>query len=249
MLFKIAVFTVVFFSLNASAYFRYLVLHSQSTQTPSCSDLPVGGWSTVWSGGYSLLGTWIDPNWGAPQNLGSIGSCAETFVPANSLECKKANCDFQTAGDLTAWLATNNLADFNLNITNAANLTTVKDRVSRCTVCSGKKPVLVKHSYSGSPPACPGGWTELWVGYSLAMVGYDAGRVSGQDLGDTGSCLKTFDPAPQISCWDDNCRRDNSPSAIWLLNHDTASDKTSKSPGDSTANKGRIGQCRVCVKN
>lgn len=242
---------VIFFSFQAQAHFRYLVMHSQTKLAPSCSDLPVGGWSAMWTG-YSMLGNYADRNYSSSQDLASTGSCAEDFVPtgAASIECTKGYCDYQTAGDLTTWLGTkdsNN--DFNVDMNQTSGKNTAMDRISRCVVCMGKKPIVVKHSYSGTTPDCPGGWSELWQGYSLGTLGYDAGRVTSMDLGDTGSCIKTFDPAPVVYCWGDRCYYNNGPIAIWLLNHDTVADDSSRSPGNSTNNLNRIGRCRVCVKN
>lgn len=41
---------------------------------------------------------------------------------------------------------------------------------NRCSVCETTTNVIAVHSQSQSIPECPGGWEELWIGYSFLMV-------------------------------------------------------------------------------
>lgn len=43
--------------------------------------------------------------------------------------------------------------------------------ISRCSVCEAPTRVIAVHSQSMTIPECPGGWEEIWVGYSFLMVG------------------------------------------------------------------------------
>ena len=42
--------------------------------------------------------------------------------------------------------------------------------ISRCTVCEAPSNVIAVHSQSLDIPDCPTNWTQLWIGYSFAMV-------------------------------------------------------------------------------
>ena len=42
--------------------------------------------------------------------------------------------------------------------------------ISRCSVCEAPTRVIAVHSQSMAIPECPGGWEEIWVGYSFLMV-------------------------------------------------------------------------------
>lgn len=42
--------------------------------------------------------------------------------------------------------------------------------ISRCSVCETTTRVIAFHSQSMDVPNCPGGWEELWLGYSYYMV-------------------------------------------------------------------------------
>ena len=42
--------------------------------------------------------------------------------------------------------------------------------ISRCSVCEIPANVIAIHSQTINVPACPSGWTGLWIGYSFAMV-------------------------------------------------------------------------------
>lgn len=41
---------------------------------------------------------------------------------------------------------------------------------ARCSVCETSTRVIAIHSQSMSIPDCPGGWEEMWTGYSYFMV-------------------------------------------------------------------------------
>lgn len=55
------------------------------------------------------------------------------------------------------------------------------------------------HSQSTSIPQCPLNLTRLWTGYSLLYVqGHDTSH--GQDLGESGSCMRRFTTMPYLFC-------------------------------------------------
>lgn len=59
--------------------------------------------------------------------------------------------------------------------------------------------VIVTHSQNDVIPTCPRGYNKLWDGYSLVST---VGNLhsNGQDLGSTGSCVKSMSTLPFIFC-------------------------------------------------
>ena len=51
--------------------------------------------------------------------------------------------------------------------------------------------IVVRHSQNSSIPSCPRSYKELWKGYSL-MYTVGNGLAHSQDLGDAGSCTRSF---------------------------------------------------------
>uniref|UniRef100_A0A8C5DU44 Collagen IV NC1 domain-containing protein n=1 Tax=Gouania willdenowi TaxID=441366 RepID=A0A8C5DU44_GOUWI len=59
--------------------------------------------------------------------------------------------------------------------------------------------LLVIHSQSVQVPTCPGGSSQLWVGYSLVYLeGQEKAHI--QDLGQPGSCIPVFSTMPFSYC-------------------------------------------------
>lgn len=59
--------------------------------------------------------------------------------------------------------------------------------------------LLVKHSQNTETPSCDDGHTQLWHGYSLLSFGR-RNSLFNQDLGSSGSCVRTFTKIPALSC-------------------------------------------------
>lgn len=94
--------------------------------------------------------------------------------------------------------------------------------IYRCVVCETSTRVIALHSQSMSIPDCPGGWEEMWTGYSYLMVSVlppkfykitfililhsqfqttnDNTGGFGQNLVSPGSCLEEFRSQPVIEC-------------------------------------------------
>lgn len=58
---------------------------------------------------------------------------------------------------------------------------------------------IVRHSQDNRTPGCPRGARQLWTGYSL-MYTVGNGHSHGQDLGNAGSCIKSFSSLPFLFC-------------------------------------------------
>lgn len=65
---------------------------------------------------------------------------------------------------------------------------------------------IVRHSQDGYAPACPNNYDVMWEGYSL-MYTVGNGQAHAQDLGDAGSCVKSF----RYACMEEslNCHLSN----------------------------------------
>jgi len=49
----------------------------------------------------------------------------------------------------------------------------------------------VRHAQDAFAPVCPNNYDVMWEGYSL-MYTVGNGQAHAQDLGDAGSCVKSF---------------------------------------------------------
>jgi hypothetical protein len=46
----------------------------------------------------------------------------------------------------------------------------IRKYISRCSVCEAPTTVIAVHSQTVDVPECPGGWYQMWDGYSFLMV-------------------------------------------------------------------------------
>lgn len=234
---------------NKETDFTFLVEHSQSDVVPTC---PIG-FKTLWDG-YSLMGFHQDTKKVMSQDLGSIGSCVEEGSNVPFIRCSDNNCDYIEGPHLSGWLASQAAtgSDFSIPTTDDEGKQNAVNTISRCTVCEGKVPLMVKHSYSRTPPTCPPGWNLQWQGYSFGSGGFKYQQSSQEDLGNTGSCLKTFNPNPVITCEDEKCEysKNGVDFNVWLLAKESASDGASRNNDtDFLTNQARISRCAVCSKD
>jgi len=174
-----------------------LTIHSQTTSVPSAPS----GWTKLWQG-YSLVNPTSGSGNSGAQDLASTGSCVESFKPMPFIECSTANnCDHSTGADYSYWLSSDNSFS---DDGSTSLISTARTKISRCAVFSAPKSLLVKHSYTTNTPSAPSGWTQLWTGYSLLATSGGVGSAP-QDLGRTGSCMKTFRALAYIECTSGSC--------------------------------------------
>jgi integrin beta 8 len=220
-----------------------IVLHSQSTDTPLCPS----GWNKLWEG-YSYAGGYIGAGLPSGQLLGDTGSCLENFTSMPFIGCSAndGQCMYDVH-DFTMWLSASG-ADSGF----LAGEENILPYISRCSVCEKPASVLVKHSMTNSTPDCPEGWTELWEGYSYQGSYLSINYESGQLLGDTGSCLKTFFPIPFVEC-PNSAACDYFTAAdysIWMIAKNTQplAGETFLLSNYQENIQPYIGKCRVCSK-
>ncbi|MCM2277487.1 MAG: hypothetical protein NDJ89_05375 [Oligoflexia bacterium] len=178
---------------------RTLVMHSQSSVVPACPP----DWVTI-RNGYSYLGTFqFDRTTGT--DLASEASCLESFIYNPILQCGhpagSARCNYFQTNDRSLWLKTPGVAELTWNLAVPPALP-----ISRCTVCRKQASVYVRHNTSDTSfPSC-GADLKLWEGYTLNGVSFvgSLAYFMRMDMGNTGSCLTTFDPAPGLFCGADD---------------------------------------------
>lgn len=76
-------------------------------------------------------------------------------------------CDYANKNDYSYWLSTTEPMPMSMASIPAPE---VGRYLSRCSVCEAPTRVIAVHSQSMAIPECPGGWEELWIGYSFLMV-------------------------------------------------------------------------------
>jgi hypothetical protein len=104
-----------------------IVRHSQTATAPECN----AGWTKLWEG-YSLAGTFLAPNVGSGQDLGSTGSCLKKLYPIPFVECDNVkNCDYYTGGDYSMWLSARDS-----NTGPLSGMSNIEPIISKCSVCS-----------------------------------------------------------------------------------------------------------------
>lgn len=105
--------------------------------------------------------------------------------------------------------------------------------------------VFTRHSQTISIPKCPVNTNLLWEGYSfLSAIG--SGRAIGQDLGQSGSCLRRFSAMPFMFCNLNNvCSyAENNDDSIWLTTGEPM--PMSMTPIPSRELEKYISRCAVC---
>lgn len=99
---------------------------------------------------------------------GSAGSCLRKFSTQPFRFCNILEvCDYATRNDYSYWLSTKEEMPIMMTPIQAPE---VRSYVSRCSVCEAPTRAIAVHSQSMEIPTCPGGWEELWIGYSFLMV-------------------------------------------------------------------------------
>jgi len=102
------------------------------------------------------------------QITGAAGSCIKKFSTMPFLFCNLNNvCDYANRNDYSYWLSTTEPMPMMMTPIPAPE---VGRYISRCSVCEAPTRVIAIHSQSMAIPECPGGWEEIWVGYSFLMV-------------------------------------------------------------------------------
>lgn len=102
------------------------------------------------------------------QDLGSPGSCLRRFSAMPYMFCNLNNvCNFASRNDYSYWLSTPEPMPMNMQPIVGP---TIRQFISRCSVCESSTQVIAIHSQNVAIPDCPNGWDGLWTGYSFFMV-------------------------------------------------------------------------------
>lgn len=166
--------------------------HSQTVHIPDCPLNTIKLWD-----GYSLVSV-IGSSRSVGQDLGSAGSCMRKFSTMPYLFCDINNvCNYATNNDDSIWLASPEPMPMSMAPMKSRE---VAQYISRCSVCETTTRVIAIHSQTMAIPDCPGGWEELWIGYSYVMHTTDNSGGFGMDLTSPGSCLEEFRAQPVIEC-------------------------------------------------
>ena len=97
---------------------------------------------------------------------GFAGSCLRRFSTMPFLFCDfNSVCNYASRNDKSYWLSTS--APIPMM---AVGEEAIQHYISRCVVCEAPANVIAVHSQSLTIPECPNDWTQLWIGYSFAMV-------------------------------------------------------------------------------
>lgn len=136
--------------------------HSQRIEVPDCPP----NTNKLWEG-YSLASV-IGSSRAVGQDLGLAGSCMVRFSTMPYLFCDIDNvCNYAQNNDDSLWLSTAKPMDMSMKPIPAEE---TQEYISRCSVCEARTKIIAIHSQSMEIPDCPGGWQELWAGYSYLMV-------------------------------------------------------------------------------
>lgn len=105
--------------------------------------------------------------------------------------------------------------------------------------------VFTRHSQTVSIPKCPINTQPLWEGYSFVSV-IGSGRAVGQDLGQSGSCLRQFTTMPFMFCNLNNvCSyAENNDDSIWLTTGEPM--PMSMTPIPAREMEKYVSRCVVC---
>lgn len=99
---------------------------------------------------------------------GAAGSCVRKFSTMPFMFCSINNiCDYANREDYSYWLSTTEPMPMSMTPIPAPE---IGRYISRCSVCEAPTRVIAVHSQTMAIPQCPGGWEELWIGYSFLMV-------------------------------------------------------------------------------
>ena len=219
-----------------------LVRHSQSDQVPVCNDDEVKLWD-----GYSLL-TFEGNGKAHNQDLGHPGSCIKKFNTLPFLFCNfNFVCNYANRNDKSYWLNTNAPIPM-MPVSNY----TLREYISRCSVCETKSSIITVHSQDMNIPSCPNNWKGIWIGYSFVMHTTGSAEGGGQALASTGSCLPDFRATPFIECNGPRgtCHYFANKFSFWLTTIDE--EQQFARPISRTLKAGwlrsRVSRCQVCQK-
>ena len=109
-----------------------MAVHSQDAEIPECPP----SWSSLWQGHSFLMHTGAGTG-GGGQSLKSPGSCLEEFRSSPFIECHgRGTCNY-FATTFSFWLATvEEENQFETPVAEVLKAGNLKNRVSRCQVCS-----------------------------------------------------------------------------------------------------------------
>lgn len=100
--------------------------------------------------------------------LGTAGSCVTKFNTMPFTFCNLNNqCNYADREEFSYWLSTTEPMPMSMAPIPAPQ---VGRYISRCSVCEAPTRAIAVHSQTMVIPQCPGGWEELWIGYSFLMV-------------------------------------------------------------------------------
>lgn len=209
---------------------------------PQCPKNTVKMWD-----GFSLLH--IMGN-GHPygQDLGAAGSCVRKFSAMPYMFCNINNvCDYANRNDYSYWLSTTEPMPMAMTPIPSPE---VGRYISRCSVCEATTRLIAVHSQTMDIPTCPGGWEELWIGYSFLMHRDAGAGGSGQSLISPGSCLEEFRIRPFIECRGlGTCNYFSTATSYWLA---TIEDfEMFRKPVQQTLkadHTSRVSRCAVCLR-
>lgn len=209
---------------------------------PMCPKNTVRLWE-----GFSLLHI-MGNGYAHAQDLGAPGSCVRKFSVMPFLFCNLNDvCDFANRNDYSYWLTSNEKMPMSMTPIPARE---VGAYISRCSVCEAPTRPIVLHSQSMATPECPGGWEELWVGYSFLMH-RDAGAAGGgQALSSPGSCLEEFRARPFIECRSlGTCNFFSTAVSYWLTTiRDNEMFRKPQQQTLKTDFTSRVSRCTVCIR-
>lgn len=180
------------------------------------------------------------------QDLGAAGSCTRKFSTMPFTFCNLNNvCDYANRNDYSYWLSTTEPMPMSMTPIPAPE---VGRYISRCSVCESPTRLIAVHSQTMGIPKCPGGWEEVWIGYSFLMHRDAGAGGGGQSLISPGSCLEEFRVRPFIECRGlGTCNYFSTATSYWLA---TIKDyEMFRKPLQQTLKQdhtSRVSRCAVC---
>lgn len=182
------------------------------------------------------------------QDLGAAGSCVRKFSTMPFMFCSINNvCDYANREDYSYWLSTTEPMPMSMTPIPAPE---VGRYISRCSVCEAPTRAIAVHSQTMTIPQCPGGWDELWIGYSFLMHRDAGAGGGGQSLISPGSCLEEFRARPFIECRSlGTCNYFSTATSYWLATIKEHEMFRKPLPQTlKTDHTSRVSRCAVCIR-
>lgn len=182
------------------------------------------------------------------QDLGTAGSCVVKFNTMPFTFCNLNNqCNYADREEFSYWLSTTEPMPMSMAPIPAPQ---VGRYISRCSVCEAPTRAIAVHSQTMAIPQCPGGWEELWIGYSFLMHRDVGNGGGGQSLVSPGSCLEEFRIRLFIECRSKGtCNYFSTATTFWLT---TIKDyEMFRKPIPQTLktdHTSRVSRCVVCLR-